>query len=122
MTVLLQPRWKSAISSLAVTAVFRIDTATTTALTTYITSDDVRTSALVRVSHDIFGSGTYLYSTTDYCSIHVPGNAQAIVSVSNFDATASSPECEQRFELSQWNSSQTYQLCRCVTLLGVYTV
>ena len=96
---------------------FTTDPTTTTAWTTYITSDAVRTAALVRVSNDIFGTDIFLYSTDDYCSIYVPGGAEAIVSVSQFDTSVASPDCQQRFLLAQWNTSQTFQLCRLVDLL-----
>jgi len=95
-------------------AVFTTNAATTTAWTTHISSPLVRTSALVRISNDIFGgSDIYLYSTSDYCSIRVPGTAQAIASVSVLETTSPSPDCQQRFQLSQTDSSNTFQLCRC---------
>ena len=93
-------------------AVFTTDPATTTAWTTDISSAAVRTSALVRVSNDIFGADIYLYSSADYCSIHVPADAETIVRVSTFDTTEASADCQQRLELARWNANQTFQLCR----------
>ena len=100
-------------------AVFTTNAATTTAWTTHISSPVVRTSALVRISNDIFGGDDiYLYSTTDYCSIRVPASTQAIVSVSVFETTSSSPDCQQRLHLSQTDSGNTFQLCRCAQTRG----
>jgi len=94
--------------------VFTTDPATTTALTTHISSDEVSTSALVRVSNDIFGDGVYLYQTTDYCSVYVPRDTQLVV-VTHFETDTLSPDCQQRFDLAQWNSSQnSFQLCKSV--------
>jgi len=93
--------------------VFRTDPNTTTARSIFISSPAVRSGALVRVANNVFGpGGPSVYSTTDYCSLYVPRNAQAIVSVYTFFTTSLSPECQQRLELTQWNSSSTFQLCR----------
>ena len=101
---------------------FTNDPTTTTGWTTHISNPLIRTGSLIRVSNDIFGGGgPYVYSTTDYCSIHVPGNAQAIVAVTEFDTTSASPDCQQSLRLTQWNSSQTFELCRWASIGLAYT-
>ena len=99
---------------------FRTDPATTTAWNLDISSPMVWTIAKVRISNNPFGGSYYLYSTTDYASLYVPGDAQATVTVSEFmTSPLASPECQQRFVLSLWNSTQTYQLCRYVQCAAV---
>jgi len=104
-----------------ISIVIRADPGTTTGQTIYISDPEVKTSALISVANNIFGPGGHLlYSTTDYCSIIIPGNAEATVGVNTFiTSPMSTPECQQRLELSQWNANQTYQLCRCARLIGV---